>query len=171
MADIVLQRNVSALIDVKALSAPLSWTAGGAADSVTDTGATIDREGFVGGGIALSADVDFYYSATLGSGHTLAVSFDLQDSPDGTNFSDFMTEASAVVATGPSGGGVVTGVARMSVPNASIPAGAPGVNLSTARRYLRLLFVPHLSAAGTDTAIVGTLGVFGGFDRLAAPVT
>ncbi len=109
-----------------------------------------------GGSMPLSGELAALFSATLASGKTLSVSFDLQDSPDGVNFSDYATQAATVVATGPAGGGTVSGQSAFNV------------NLSGARRYLRALMVPTLSATGTDTAVFVTSGVFAGFDRLAA---
>lgn len=168
--DIVLQKNVSSLIDVKALTGFLSWTAGGAADSATYTGNSIDRGGFSGGQLMPeSMDVELEYSAQLASGKTLSVYLDLQHAPDNSAWADFATETTTVIATGPSGGGLVAGLVRMAVPNINAPSGAPGVDLTTANRYLRLLVVPHLSATVTDTAIITATGVFGGYDRLAAP--
>jgi hypothetical protein len=172
MSDIVVQRNIAALIDPKSvLNAAYTWTAGGASDSITFTSSSVDRESLSTGSLPLSADVEVYYAATLGSGQTLSLYWDLQDSPDGTNFSDFATEASTVIATGPSGGGVVSGVARMTVQStADNPVPGPGVKLGGARRYLRFLGVPHLSRTGTDTAVVQAIGiVLGGFDVLPAP--
>jgi hypothetical protein len=172
MSDIVLQKNIGALIDVKSLSGVLSWTAGGGSDSATFTGTVIDRAGFAGGQLMpLGADVDIAYGATLGSGKTLSIYLDLQDSPDGSNFSDYATEAATVVATGPSGGGTVAGVMRMVIPTTNAPSGTPGVDLNAARRYARLLIVPHLSATATDTAVIAAVGVFAGYDRLAAPTS
>lgn len=181
MADIVLQKNIGALIDVKPVLPYLSWTAGGASDSVTWTGAAIDRGGFgVGaGGLAatpnpLSMDVDVYYSATLGSGATLAFNFDLQSSPDNTTWTDYATVAAATIATGPSGGGTVSGIQRLvlaAAQNPNAPSGMAGVDLNNAQRYLRLLVLPHLSRTGTDTAVIIGVGVFGGFDRLPAATT
>lgn len=172
MADIVLQRNIGELIDVKPLFGEYNWTAGGASDSATFTGASVDREGFATGSLPSSMDVDVWYSATLGSGQTLAIYMDLQHSADGSTWVDYATTtATNIVATGPSGGGVVSNVARMAVPSSNVPAGAMGVDLKGANRYVRLLAVPHLSRAGTDTAQMLALGVFAGFDFLASPTT
>lgn len=171
MGDIVLQRDIGSLIDVKPLSSLLAWTAGSGEDSVTFTGTVIDREAFATGSLPNTADIDVWYSATLGSGHTLALGLDVQSSADDTNFSDYATEASTVVATGPAGGGTVSGVYRMQVPSTNAPSGHPGIDLSGAQRYLRPLIVPHLSATGTDTAQILAIGVFGGFDFLASPTT
>lgn len=161
MADINVQRNVGALGDLLRLSDQASATAGGSGNATTVTGYTIDRMkiGASGstGSMPLSALVAVLFGTTLQSGKTLSVSFDVQDSPDGTNFSDYQTAASAVVATGPSGGGAVTGQAELQV------------SLTSARRYVRLLFVPTLSATGTDTATVIGAAFVAGFDRLAAP--
>ena|SRR5579862_7597163 len=171
MGDIVTQRDIGSLIDVKSLSTLLSWTAGGGADSATFTGTVIDREAFATGSLPNTVDVGVWYSATLGSGHTLSLQFDLQDSADNSAFSDYATEAAAVIATGPSGGGVVTGIARMAVANTNAPSGHPSVDVRGARRYLRPMVIPHLSATGTDTAQIVAIGVFAGFDFLAAPAT
>ena len=181
MADIVLQKNIASLIDLKVMAPVLSWTAGGASDSATWTGTSIDRGGFgVGAGglyagqMPQSMDVDIYYSAKLASGATLSFNFDLQDSADNSNFSDFATEAAATIATGPSGGGTVAGIQRMvlsATANPNAPSGMPGIDLTNARRYVRLLVLPHLSQTGTDTAVIVGLGVFAGFDRLPAAAT
>ena len=175
MADLVLQKSIAELVDEKALFSSLSWTAGGGSDSATWTGITVDRGGFANGSLPRSLDAVLFYDATLASGKTLAVQWDVQDSPDGTNFSDYATEALTVVATGPSGGGRVVGVARLVSPSIVTspdkPTGTPGVPLGPARRYVRLNVLPHLSATGTDTAVIGGVGVFAGFDTLAAPQT
>lgn len=159
-------RDIGELVDVKSGGAFLSWTAGGGSDSATYTFSSVDREAFLwGGSLPQSADIDVLFDATLASGKTLSLQFDLQDSADNTNFSDYATAAAAVVATGPSGGGAVRGVARMPRPSiAGALSGIPGVDLRGARRYTRLLVIPHLSATGTDTAIIAHEAVFGGFD-------
>jgi hypothetical protein len=171
MADIVLPRSIGELIDLEALSSVLSWTAGGASDSVTWTGLTIDRGGFLGQPMPLSADVDVYWSAKLASGATLALTLDLQHSPDNSTWTDFATVAAATVATGPSGGGTLQGVTRMAITSSNRPAGTPGVDLKSAKRYVRLNVLSHLSATVTDTAVIAAVGVFAGYDRLAAPQT
>lgn len=171
MVDIVQKKSIAELIDPKAASSSLSWTAGGASDSVTWTGISIDRQGFANGSLPLSVDAMVVYDATLGSGNTLSLYWDLQEGPDGSNWSDYATEASTVVATGPSGGGRVVGIARLVVADANKPTGTPGVSLGAARRYVRLNTVPHLNRTGTDTAVIASVIEFGGFDALAAPQT
>ncbi len=171
MAGIAYVKSVAEFVDPKALSSSLSFTAGGASDSVTWTGISINREGFVNGALPRSMDAIVYYDATLASGKTLALYWDLQEGPDGSNWSDFQTEASTVVATGPSGGGRVIGVARLLRGGSDAPSGTPGVDLNGARAYVRMNVIPHLSATGTDTAVIAAVGEFGGFDILAAPQT
>lgn len=169
MSDIVLQKNLGALIDVKALSNALSWTAGGGADNAAFTGLTIDREGFSTGSLPRSADIDVFFTATLAATHTLSLALTLNSSPDGSTWTALATQTATVVATGPSGGGTVEGVLRMTPPSADNPSNIPGVNLGSAQRFLQLVVTPHLSAGSVDTAIIAGIGVFGGFDQLAAP--
>jgi hypothetical protein len=172
MSDIVQLKNLGALVDVKQMSNPLAWTAGNSRDSAVWTGSSIDREGFTTGSMPRSADFDIYWCAQLGSGNTLSLYLDVQNSANNSTWSDYATEAATVVGTGPSGGGLVAGVYRMTVQTtADNPTPGPGVNLGSAERYVRLNVTPHLSAAGTDTAIIQAAGVFGGFDQLAAPTT
>jgi hypothetical protein len=170
MADMTYVKNVGELIDPK-YQFVLSWTAGGGADSASESGVSIDRGNFVGGGMPRSCDVEVYYSAVLGSGHTLSLYLDLQNSSTNSTFTDFATETAAVVATGASGGSTVTGVYRFVNPPTGAPTTSPGIDLNGAQRYVRLLVIPHLSATGTDTAIITGAITFGGFDLLAAAAT
>lgn len=156
MSDIVLQKNVASLGSLRRLSDQAALTAAGSGDATTVTGVTIDRLAF-GGSMPGSAELAVLFAATLASGATLSVTFDLQDSADNSNFSDYGTTAALVAATGPSGGGTVKGQITQ------------GFSLMGARRYVRLLFLPDLSATGTDTAVAIGSGFFAGFDRLAAP--
>jgi hypothetical protein len=154
MSDIVLQRDVASLGALKYLAAAAAAIAASTGDAATTTGSTINRFGFSGGGIPGAAVMGVAYDATLGSGKTLSIGYAVQDSPDGTNWSDYQTATYAVVATGPSGGGAVSGLLEV------------GVNLSSARQYVRFNSNPDLSATGTDTAVTRSVGFFAGFDRL-----
>jgi len=58
------------------------------------------------------------------------------------------------VATGPSGGGTVTGTFEVDL------------SLAGAGRYVRAKFTPDMSAADTDTAALSAVMVLGGSDRL-----
>lgn len=154
MSDIVLQKDVGSLGALKRLSAAASATAGGSGDSSTTTGATIDRFGFSGGGRPDSLALAFVWDATLATGKTLSIGYAVQDSADGANWSDYQTATYAAVATGSTAASALAG--EMEV----------GVNLSSARRYVRANFAVDLSATQTDTAVAQAVGFFAGFDRL-----
>ena len=154
MSDLVLQRNVAALGSLLRLSAASAAVAAGSGDSATTTGATIDRLGFGSGSRPDSAEFAVPFEATLASGKTLSFGYAVQDSADGTNYSDYTTATYAVVATGPSGGGAVSGQFQV------------GSNLRAARRYVRFNYATDLNATGTDTAVARAVGFFAGFDRL-----
>lgn len=158
MVDLVTQHNIGALITERIASTVLSITAGGAGDNATFTGISFDREAFAQGSLPDSALFAALYDATLASGKTLSAGLGVQDSADNSAWSDFSTVASTVVATGPSGGGRVSG----AVPFA--------VDLGPARRYVRVNVLPDMSATGTDTGFVVSAAAFGGFDRLGAGV-
>lgn len=124
-----------------------SATAGGTGDATEKDCAYIDRQGFS------SLKVVIAYSAVLAATKTLAVAANLQDATasDGTGVADYGNAmSSAVVATGPTGGGTVTGVVELDF------------DVSGADRYVRLQFTPGLSATGTDTATLSAVYILGG---------
>ncbi len=159
-------KNITELETPAALSDSLSWTAGGTGDDTILTGFAIDRARFsLDASLAISVDVIVAYDATLAAGKTLSLTFDLQTSIDGQNWTDYAIQPATVVATGPTGGGRVVGVSRLTRQDSNIASGySVGVDLSGARRYVRLLLTPDLSNTGTDTAVISTVGVFGGFN-------
>ena len=156
----VLSKNVGALITARKGSAFLSWTSGGTGDGTVKSGTSLDREsvGASGqGGIPESCVVSALYEATLGSGASLTIALGVDDSADNSNWSGYATLAAQTVATGPSGGGAVSGQVAFNV------------NLSSARRWVRPRFVPTLTRGGTDTGISVAVMVLGGADKLPAP--
>lgn len=154
--NIVLQKDVAALGVILALSAASAATAAGTGDATTVTGRTVDRFSLGGGSMPNVANMGVAYEATLASGATLKFGYAVQDSADGSTWADYQTATySAAVATGPNGGGAVSGTFDIG-----------SVNLSSARRYVRLNYNPDLSAGGTDTAVARAIGFFAGFDRL-----
>jgi len=155
MSDIVLQRDVASLGALLRLGNGSSATAGGTGDATSVTGATIDRFSIGNGSMPNVANVGVIYDAVLASGATLSIGYAVQDSGDGATWADYQTATYAVVATGPSGGGTKTGVFDIG-----------SVNLSSARRYVRLNYMPDLSAANTDTASFRAIGFAAGYDRL-----
>ena len=164
MSDIVQVHSIAELVVPQAMTGAVSISGTGAS---TSTGFTIDREGFSTGSLPRSADMFVAFDTTLSSGATLTLAFDVQDSADGTNFSDYQTNIGVVVATGVSGGGEVVNCARVLNPSGNAPAGTAGVDLGGARRYVRLNWVATLSAS--NTAVMFGVGEFGGFDTLSAP--
>lgn len=155
--DIIDVHNVAAVGVTKRLSVHATATAASTGDATSVTGITIDRAGFSNGGRPRSALMSVLYDATLASGKTLSIGYAVQDSEDGTNWSDYLTATYATVATGASGGSNAKGA--FNIP----------VDLGSARRYVRLNFNPDLNASGTDTAYAQAAGFFAGFDRLPAP--
>lgn len=146
-------RSIGDQIKVLRAAANTAATAGGSGDNAEVTGVTLDRAAI---GYPQSAVVAVPYTATLASGATLSLSYVVQ-SGEASNLADAATlqsGASAVIATGPAGGGTVSGTFSVNVP------------LAGAGRYVRVKLTPDLSAADTDTAALSAVMVFGGMDRL-----
>lgn len=126
-------------------------TAGGSGDNTAVNGAYIDRLSSLGP--VKSAKLVINYTTTLAATETLKFGAKIQDATDtgGTAVADFGTAVAAtVVATGPDGGGTVTGTAEIDI------------NLEGARQAIRAVITPDLSASGTDTAAwSATLILFG----------
>lgn len=153
---IVTQKNIAQLGALRRLSAPSAATAAGAGDASTTTGVTIDRLGFGGGAMPLSAVFGVAYEAVLATAKTISFGYAVQDSADGSNWSDYQTATYAAMATGSTGASAVSGTFEAAV------------DLSSARRYVRFNYNTDLSATQTDTAVARAVGFFGGFDRLPA---
>lgn len=141
-------RNIGAAIAGRGCQA-VSLTAGAGGDDAEVDGQWIDRQGF------MSATLFILFDATLGDGDDLEIAANLQDADDdqGTGAADFGDPlANAVVASGGVGGSTEIGVARLDI------------DLSGAKQFVRAQFTPDLTAANTDTAIVGAILVLGGAD-------
>ena len=154
--EIVLQRDVGSLGALKRLSAAASAVAAGTGDSTTTTGITIDRMAFPNGSMPNSLALAFPYEAVLATAKTLSIGYAVQDSADGSNWSDYQIAIYAVVATGSTAASAAAGELEV------------GVNLSSARRFVRANHALDLSATQTDTAASRAVGFFAGFDRLPA---
>lgn len=155
---VVLQHDIAALAAIRRLSDKADATAGGAGNNTLVDGYSLDREGFAGGSLPNTALLGILFTATLAATKTLSIAVDVQHSADGSTWVDYATQAATVVATGPTGGGTVTG---------QLPF---GVDLTGANRFVRVNFTPDLSATATDTAELIACGAFGGFDTLPAPL-
>jgi hypothetical protein len=146
-------RDIHSLVSVRRAAANTAVTAGGGGDAAAVTGVIIDRAAL---GWPNSVVVAVPYTAALGAADTLSIAWTLQHG-DNNALSDAGTHASAasaVVATGGSGGTTEAGTLEA------------GVSLLGAKRYVRLNFTPDLSRANTDTAALSAVLVFGGADRL-----
>lgn len=124
-----------------------SATAAGTGDATEVNGAYIDRQGFS------SLKVVIAYSATLAATQTLSVAANLQDatSSGGAGVADYGDAmASAVVATGDTGGSTEFGVVELDF------------DVSGADQYVRVQYTPDLSASGTDTASLSAVYILGG---------
>lgn len=153
--NIVLQKDIAALGSLVRLAVASAATAAGSGDATTVTGVSVDRFSAGNGSLPLEAAMGVIYEATLASGATLRIGYAIQDSADNSAFADYQTATYVTVATGPSGGGAVSGIFDLG-----------SVNLGSARRYFRLNYMPDLSAGGTDTAVFRAVGFITGFDRL-----
>lgn len=126
-------------------------TAAGSGDDTKVTGNTIDLSGFRSGTIAIP------YSATLQQDETLSMAVEIQESDDGTSWDTAEElQASAVEATGDTGGSTETGIVRIAD------------NFEGRKRYVRVNVTPDLSASGTDTAFWTAVLVQGGAEELPA---
>lgn len=153
-SSIVLQHNVGQLGSLRRLSAAAAATAASTGDSTTTTGITIDRMGFNNKSMPNSMVAAVLYEATLATGKTLSIGYAIQDSADGSNWSDYATGTYVAVATGATAASAVAGEYQADI------------DLQSARRYVRHNFALDLSATQTDTAVARAAGFFGGFDRL-----
>ncbi len=145
-------RSIGDLIKVKRAAANSAATAGGTGDNTEVVGVIIDRAAI---GFPQSAQVVIPFTTTLGAGETLSLAYDVEtgETSNLADASEVQAATSAVIATS-AGGGTVTGEFTVDVPMAG------------AGRYVRLNYTPNLSRAGTDTAALSSVIVFGGMDRL-----
>ena len=152
MGDIVSTRNIGSLGLMKRLSAAASATAAGAGDSTTTTGVTIDRAAFVNS-MPVSMAAMVAWEATLATSKTLSIGYAVQTSDDNSSWTDYQTATYAVVATGSTAASALAGEFTVNV------------NLTSARRYVRMNFAVDLSATQTDTCVARAVGFVGGFGR------
>jgi hypothetical protein len=153
--DRLIATDIGSLITHRIAAAITSLTAGGAGNAAAVNGYTIDLAGLR---MPSNADIVFHMNADLSADKTLNLTaLKIQDSAagDGSDWADF--------AVLPAPGVVVTGTGTVS------GTFATGVSLSHARRYVRVVYTPDLTATATDTATVAAALTFAGFDELPAP--
>ena len=163
--NIVVQRNIGALIELVRAGAASTLTAGGAGNNVAVVGSTIDRQNISGSGFAgqpyggsmpMSALFGMAFTATLAAGKALTGALTVNHSPDGATWTPLQTITAAQAALSAAGGTVV-GQLNFQV------------SLTSAQRYLQFVWTPNLTATSIDTASIFPLLAFGGFDRLPSP--
>jgi hypothetical protein len=146
-------RSIGDLVAVRRAGANAAATAGSTGDNTEVVGVIIDRAAL---GFPQSCVFAVPFTTALGVGQTLSIAYLVQEG-NAANLGDAETlqsAALAVVATGPEGGGTVTGTFEVNVP------------LAGAGRYVRFNYTPDLNRANTDTAALSAVAVFGGMDRL-----
>ncbi|HBT00571.1 MAG TPA: hypothetical protein DEB47_12085 [Citreicella sp.] len=148
----IQMKDIGALILPLRAAANAAATAGGTGDNTAVTGAIIDRAAV---GMPQSGVLAIPFTATLAAGDTLSVTYTVQEgeTDDLSDAATLITDT-VVAATGPTGGGTVTGCLRIDV------------KLRAGGRYVRCNYTPNLSASGTDTAALSALLICGGMDRL-----
>lgn len=142
MSSPALLKNAGAWVTGAFAFPSTAVTAGGTGDNTEINGVALDQNAY--GTRYRSIKLCVPVLATLASGETLQVAANFQDSANNSDWSDYATAlAATTILTGPSGGGAVRGVAELEV------------DLTGARRYVRVQATPNASRAGTDTAVFG----------------
>ena len=125
-------------------------TAGGTGDTTAINGATIDRvtlgERFSSAMLVISA------RATMASGETLKVTAKFQDSANDSDWTDYGDALALTTIVTAIGGAATAKAGHLKL----------GVDLTSARRYVRGVVQPDLSRAGTDTATIAAVVILGG---------
>lgn len=136
-----------------------SLTAGGAGDNVEVDGPSINRITTAGGVCDhLTFIVQALVAGIVAADATLSLKGTLQDSADGSSFSD----VSATLQPSGAAEGLIG--SAISVDGSSVSeftADCRGL-----RQFVRLQLKPDLSAAGTDTATVSAIAILAGSHKL-----
>lgn len=146
MSDIVLQRNIGALI------APVPSVRPQAASAGAINGVSIDRQAH---STALSCLLHQIGGAVTGAPTTSSSITKLQDSADNSTFADYVDPNTGVVAT----------TAALSAANTD---NTVAISLTSARRYIRAVTTVAFTGGTTPTAFVAADVILAGEDRLAA---
>lgn len=128
-------------------------TAGGSGDNTAANGGWVDRKGDKG--IATSAKLIVAFTAVLAANTNLMVGVQFQDALDaaGTGGANYEAAVPAAIKASSVPGGTVSDTAEFDV------------DLGGARRFIRAVVTPNLSAASADTATVNAIWLFFGDHR------
>ena len=135
---LAMQKNIGAFIESVLAGITINVTAGAGNNASVITGTNIDLLAYGG---PKSCVVTFPFTATCASGSTLSLAAYLQSTADVTNgpWVNVATMAAEVVETGITGGAAQSLTVDFDV------------DLSGAKRYIHVCYVPTCSRAGTDT--------------------
>lgn len=128
-------------------------TAAGSGDNTEVDGATINKAtlGFKAESVVFSVPARALLAATK----TLTLTANLQDSANGSSWTDITDPAVILTLTGGGGGSTEIGVGRL------------GYDLNKARQYIRIQCTPDLSNTATDTAVMGAgIATFAGLQQI-----
>ena len=151
--NVALMRNIGAWLKSAYALAHTDAVAAGTGDATEVNGESVDILGL--GTKPLSAKLMIPCQATLASGETLTITANAQDSPTGTDqWADYGDALAATVVITANAAAEFEGMAELDV------------NLSGSRQFVRCQVTPDLSRAGTDTAEIAGVWVFGGADEL-----
>jgi hypothetical protein len=147
-----LIHDIGALIKTVRAFANTSLTAAGGGDNTLITGAILDR--LSGVDMPLSCVIAVPYTTTLTDAKSLILKTSVVEHGDDSGLSDAATFATLEDSTGTklvtsSGGGTYTGTKEYSL------------DLTGAKRYIRVKTTPDLDASGTDTAAISGVVIFG----------
>ncbi len=142
----------SSLLAVFAL-ASTSLTAGGSGDATEVVGSSINLQTLPKRPTSVVFDIPC--RAVLGATNTLVVVGKIEQSVDGSTWTDVTASATLLTLTGGAGGTTESGVARV------------GADLVRANcNFVRVRATPDLNRANTDTAVMGAgVAEFGGLDE------
>jgi hypothetical protein len=141
------QNDAVKLIRTRFGRANTTATAGGSGDNTQNDAAWIDRHDFY------SLKVVVNWTTTLAATETLSLAAVFRDatSDAGAGAASYgPTVASTVVATGPAGGGTVTGTTEFDL------------DLAAAKAFVQARITPDLSRGATDTAAYSVVYVLAG---------
>ena len=155
-------RDIHSLFEAESMHVEPLITAGAGNDGVEVDGRTVDRLGLtaiVAGEERLSdrgqsASVVIPYSTTLASDKTLTIAVQLQDSPDGSVWTDRGAAQSDVI-TDPTTGATYAGAMKFRF-----------ADFHLRDRYVRAQITATLSASATDTAIYAAALIVGNLQEL-----
>ncbi len=133
--------------------ASTSLTAGGSGDATEVVGSSINLQTLPKRPTSVVFDIPC--RAVLGATNTLVVVGKIEQSVDGSTWTDVTASATLLTLTGGAGGTTESGVARV------------GADLIRANcNFVRVRATPDLNRANTDTAVMGAgVAEFGGLDE------